>query len=40
MARIEKVTKIKNYRYQVITKNKAHYYFKNYRAALAYFLTL
>lgn len=40
MAQIKKVTKIKNYRFEVITANKAHYYFTNYRNALAFLLTL
>ena len=40
MAKIEKVTKIKNYQYKVIDRYKATFYFKTYRAALAYFLTL
>ena len=39
MARIEKENKIKNFSYKVIDRYKATFYFKTYRAALAYFLT-
>lgn len=39
MAKIER-TKIKNYPYQVTDRMKVKKLFKNYRAALAYFLTL
>lgn len=40
MAKIEKVTKIKNYKWEVVTPQKIHYYFTSYRAALAFLLTL
>ena len=40
MAKIEKVTRIKNYSFCVIDRFHARKYFRDYRAALAYFLTL
>lgn len=40
MPRIEKENRVKGYNYKVITAYKATLYFRNYRAALAYFLTL
>lgn len=40
MAQIKKVTKIKNYKWEVMTASKIHYYFTDYRAALAFLLTL
>ena len=40
MARIEKETRVKGYKYKVIDKFKITKFFPTYRAALAYFLTL
>ena len=40
MAKIEKITRIKGYKYKVTTAQKINYFFTDYRAALAYFLTL